>query len=349
MEKKIEITRLPLKSLACVTPDCKLYGQPGPGNLTVRKTYGKHDQIRYLRCRECQEEFSERKNTALWNCKIPEEKAVSVVEHLSEANSIKGTARLVRVAPSTVRRLNKRAGQHGEQYHDEKVQDIEVENLQGDERHGFVEQKSHPAWEAELMDPQSKFVLSHVQGRRDEELIRRLLQDGANRLADPHLVALFTDGDASYATLFPEIFGRPYRPARKGNLGRIPNMQYRIPRSAAHVQIIKHRQKMRLQSIEIRYTHGSKKRIDRALTDLGYHVPNTSAIERRNGTARLMSKAQVRRTLAFAKREDQKTALGWWGVTVYNWCRPHRSLRSPLPEPQGKKSISNVLQRWLLD
>jgi IS1 family transposase/transposase-like protein len=348
MKKKIEITRLPLESLACVTPECKLYGQPGQGNLRVRKIYGKHDQIRYLRCSECQEEFSERKNTALWNCKIPEEKAVSVTEHLSEGNSIKGTARLVRVDPGTVRRLNKRSGRHGEQYHDEKVQDVAVENLQGDERYGFVAQKSQPAWEAELMDPESKFVLSHVQGRRDEELIRRLLQDGANRLADHHQVALFTDGDASYATLFPQIFGRPYRPARKGNLGRTPNLQYRIPRNAAHVQIIKHRIGKRLKSIEIRYTHGSKKRIVRALSDLGYNMPNTSAIERRNGTARLMSKAQVRKSLAFAKRDDQKTALGWWGVTVYNWARPHRSLRSPLATPKGKKSISNLPLPWLL-
>ena len=349
MKKKIDTTHLPLESLACVMPECKLYGQPGQGNLIVRKVYGKHDQIRFLRCRECQAEFSERKNTALWNCKIPEEKAISVMEHLSESNSIKGTARLVRVDPSTVRRLNKRAGQHGEQYHDEKVQAVAVENLQGDERHGFVAQKSQPAWEAELLDPQSKFVLAHVQGRRNEELIRLLLQDGANRLADRHRVALFTDGDASYATLFPEIFGCPYRPARKGNLGRRPNLRYRIPRSAAHVQIIKHRQNGRLRSIEIRYTHGSQKRIDRAIQELGYQVPNTAAIERRNGTARSMSKAQVRKTLAFAKREDQKTALGWWTVTVYNWCRPHRSLRRLFPEPLGKKSISSVLQQWLSD
>jgi IS1 family transposase/transposase-like protein len=348
MKKEIEITRPPLESLACVTPECKLYGKPGQGNLSVRKTYGKHDPIRYLRCSECQEEFSERKNTALWNCKIPEKKAVSVAEHLSEGNSLKGTARLVRVDPSTVRRLNKRSGQHGEQYHDEKVQDVSVKNLQGDERHGFVAEKSQPAWEAELMDPKSKFVLSHIQGRRDEDLIRRLLQDGANRLADRYQVALFTDGDASYATLFPEIFGRSYRPPRKGTRGRMPDVQYRIPRSAAHVQIIKHRQGSRLEYIEIRYTHGSKTRIDQALSDLGYHEPNTSAIERRNGTARLMSKAQVRKSLAFAKREDQKTALGWWTVTVYNWCRPHRSLRRLLPVPQGKKSISNAPLLWLL-
>jgi hypothetical protein len=172
-------------------------------------------------------------------------------------------------------------------------------------------------WEAELMDPESKYVLSHIQGRRNEEMIRRLLEDGVNRLADRHRVALFTDGDASYATHFPEFFGCAYQPARQGQRGRTPKVRYRIPRSAAHVQVIKHRQGKRLQSIEIRYSHGSQKRIEKALIQLGYQVPNTSAIERRNGTARLMSKAQVRRSLTFAKREDQKTALGWWDLTVY--------------------------------
>jgi IS1 family transposase/transposase-like protein len=346
MKKKNEITHPPLESLACVNVECNLYGQTGQNNLSVRKEYGKHNRIRYLRCSECREEFSERKNTALWNCKIPEEKAVSVAEHLSEGNSIKGTARLVRVDPSTVRRLNKRTGRHGEQYHDEKVQAVEVENLQGDERHGFVMQKTQPAWEAELIDPESKFVLSHIQGPRDESLIRRLLEDGADRLKDRHSVALFTDGDAKYAALFPEIFGCSYRPSRNGSSGRTPHLRYRIPRSAAHVQVIKHRQGKRLKSIEIRYTHGSQKRINQALLQLGYQVPNTSIIERRNGTARLMSKAQVRKTLAFSKREDQKTALGWWAVTVYNWCRLHRSLRCLLPASQGKKSISNVHQLW---
>lgn len=344
--KRIEITRPPLESLACVNPDCEMYSQTGQNNLVLRKEYGQHDRIRYLRCRQCREEFSERKNTALWNCKIPEAQAVSVAEHLSEGTSLKGTARLVRVDPSTVRRLNKRTGQHGQQYHDEKAQALMIEHLEGDERYGFAGRKTQPAWEAELLDPLSKFVVSHVQGARDERLIRRLLCDGAARLVDRHKVALFTDGEASYATLFPEIFGRSYQPPRQGAKGRLPQIRYRIPRTAAHVQVVKHRQGQRLTEVEIRYVHGSRKRIQHALQHLGYQVPNTSAIERRNGTARLMSKAQVRKTLAFARRPDEKLRLGWWGVTVYNWCRAHRALRRLLAEPQGKKSISNVPQPW---
>jgi hypothetical protein len=58
---KPPITRSLLDSLACVNERCELYGQAGQQNLTVRKVYGA-DQIRYLRCRLCRAEFSERKN-----------------------------------------------------------------------------------------------------------------------------------------------------------------------------------------------------------------------------------------------------------------------------------------------
>jgi hypothetical protein len=58
----------------------------------VRKLYGK-DRIRYLSCRSCAREFSERKRTALFNTKIEESKAISVAEHLAEGVSTKGRRR----------------------------------------------------------------------------------------------------------------------------------------------------------------------------------------------------------------------------------------------------------------
>jgi IS1 family transposase/transposase-like protein len=343
--KLTPLTRSPLDSLACVNERCELYGQVGQGNLTVRKVYGA-DRIRYLRCRVCRTEFSERKRSALWNTKVCEAKAVAVGEHLAEGCSLKGTARLVKVDASTVRRLNQRMGEHGQAFHNERVQAVAVEALQADERHGYASHKDHPAWEAELMEPISKFVISHVQGRRNAALIRTLLEDGAARLAQRQDLVLFTDGEASYATLFPEIFGQPYRPRRTSHRGRPPKLRFRIPRSLAHVQVVKHREGSRVTHIEIRHAHGSQKRVTQALEKLGYQVANTSAIERRNGTARIMSAYQVRKSLAFARRTDTKQALGWWGVTVYNWCRSHRSLRQPLAQPLGKKSISRDHRRW---
>lgn len=333
-----------LETLACVNERCELYGQAGQHNLTVRKRYGQ-DAIRYLRCRVCGAEFSERKNTALWNTKVAEDKAVAVAEHLAEGCSLTATARLARVHPSVVTRLNQTVGEHGEAFHEERVQDLEVVALEADERHGYAQDKSQPQWEAEVIDPLSKFVVSHVQGQRDEALIRRLLEDAAQRLANRQQLVLFTDGEASYASLFPEIFGVAYRPSRQGNCGRFPAVRYRIPRTLAHVQIVKHRQGQRLVEVDIRYVHGSMRCVQAVLDHLGYTTPNTSAIERRNGTARRMNAHQVRRSLAFSRRDDTKPALGWWALTVYNWSRPHRSLRLPLAQPHDKKSSSRAPRR----
>ena len=60
--------RPPIAGLTCVYPECPSYGQAGQGSLIARMTYGP-DQVRYqgrvrwIRCRSCQSEFSERKNT----------------------------------------------------------------------------------------------------------------------------------------------------------------------------------------------------------------------------------------------------------------------------------------------
>ena len=73
-----------LENLCCLNAQCKTYGQRGQSNLRVRKVYGA-DRIRYLRCGCCGEEFSERKGTALFNGKIGEAQAVSVLEHLDSS------------------------------------------------------------------------------------------------------------------------------------------------------------------------------------------------------------------------------------------------------------------------
>jgi hypothetical protein len=114
-------------------------------------------------------------------------------------------------------------------------------------------------------------------------------------------------------------------------------VRYRIPRSLAHVQVIKHRQGSRLDHVEVYKAHGSWRRINQCLDALGYNTPNTSAVERFNATARRMNAHQVRRSLAFAHRRPTRRALAWWTMMVYNWVRPHRSLRQLLAAPEGRR------------
>ena len=54
-----------------------------------------------------------------------------------------------------------------------------------------------------------------------------------------------------------------------------------------------------------------------------------------------MNGTQARKTLAFAKHEDDKCARSWWSLTVYNWCRPHRSLQQLLDEPVGRQKYEH--------
>ena len=83
--------------------------------------------------------------------------------------------------------------------------------------------------------------------------------------------------------------------------------------------------------------HGSWKRVDSELEKLGYEKPNLSAIERQNGTSRRMNAYLVRKSLAFARKEESREALGWWSAVVYNFCRPQRGLREPLSRSEGHR------------
>lgn len=96
------------------------YGKRDHKNLTVCGIYGAHD-CRLLYCRTCKSRFSERKGTVLFNCKINSDKAISVLEHLSEGCGIRKTCRLTSVSLGSVSRLSKKAGKHVKSAHNELV------------------------------------------------------------------------------------------------------------------------------------------------------------------------------------------------------------------------------------
>lgn len=211
---KTSSQRPAIEKLACVNPECALYSKAGKGNLTIRKIYGV-DQIRYLRCHHCGQEFSERKQTALWNCKIPESRAIRVGKQLGEGTSIKGTARLTETHPDTVRRLALKFGTQAQGFHDQMAQELSVKALEMDERHGYAQSKAQQQWDAVTLDPKSKFIVQIEVGPRNEALIEQLMSQSVQRLKHPHDLVLMTDGEASYRTLFPKLFGIPYNPPVK--------------------------------------------------------------------------------------------------------------------------------------
>lgn len=129
-----------VSELCCVNSRCKDCGKRGAGNLVCRKVYGRN-RSRFVRCRSCGAEFSERKGTALFGLRLLEQKVLEVFAHLADGCGTRQTARLVGVDKDTVTRLAMRAGSHAVALHDERVRHLTVPQAQFDEKWSFVGKK----------------------------------------------------------------------------------------------------------------------------------------------------------------------------------------------------------------
>ena len=111
----------PIEHLCCQNSECPDAGRRGHGNLTFRGYSGKTRRIRMVYCRTCKARSSERKGTVLEQCRLPDAKALDVLNHLREGCGTRATGRLVGVDKNTVTRLVARAGAHARPLHDELV------------------------------------------------------------------------------------------------------------------------------------------------------------------------------------------------------------------------------------
>jgi transposase-like protein len=109
-----------LARFCCQNPDCPDHGKRGLDNLRVCFRYGPQ-QRRMLACRTCQQRFSERKGTPLFDSRLSQDQVVSVLNHVAEGCGVRQTSRLVGVNKDTVVRYSLLAGEHARQLHDELV------------------------------------------------------------------------------------------------------------------------------------------------------------------------------------------------------------------------------------
>jgi len=135
--------KVDLSDLYCVNSSCPDRGKRGAGNLLFRKFYGKN-RSRFVRCKTCHEEFSERKGTPLYRMHLPLETFYAVLAHLADGCGIRKTGRLVGVSKDTVDALVQRAGKHAAALHDELARHLKVSEVQFDEKWSFVGKKRRP-------------------------------------------------------------------------------------------------------------------------------------------------------------------------------------------------------------
>ena len=112
---------IPIEHFCCQNSQCPKAGVRGGENLDFRGYSGKGRRIRLVYCRTCKRSFSERKGTALEQARLPDDKALAILNHLREGCGTRATGRPVGVDKNTVTRYLAKAGAHAEKLHDELV------------------------------------------------------------------------------------------------------------------------------------------------------------------------------------------------------------------------------------
>ena len=93
----------------CPNPKCKDHGIRGLENITTSTRYGKH-RTHLLRCKTCNQRFSENRNTIFMHSNYGKETIQRIILAIAESNSIRGTSRILSLDKDAVNRIVLKAG-----------------------------------------------------------------------------------------------------------------------------------------------------------------------------------------------------------------------------------------------
>jgi IS1 family transposase/transposase-like protein len=353
-----------LSQFCCLNSDCSHFGRRGAGNLTVTGRLGKHRQFRLLYCRTCRDRFSERKGTPLYRARLPEEKILSILQHIHEGCGVRKTARLVHVHPDTVSHYGRRAGQHSRAAHDELVAESPAtREVQMDEKWSFVAKKEKncdqddPAdqlrgdcWDHVALDAEHRLVLTVIPGERTAETAGELVADVKKRLGGRTPALITTDEYAPYPGAILEVFGAEVVPPRTGKPGR-PRKPYKVaPEGLNYATVHKTRKKGRVVSVATRVIFGVMAAVQAALANsTASRAVNTSFVERNNGTDRNRNARKVRKTYCFSKDWWIHRAVTFFTMYSYNFCWCVRTLKTEAGEDRTPAMAAGLTDHvWTL-
>jgi transposase-like protein len=316
----------------CRNRACRAYGRKGEGHVVIHS----RAERRY-RCKRCRRTFAETAGTALYRLRTAHDEVVLVVTLLAYGCPVQAIVAAFGLDERTVARWQARAGAQCRRAHEHLVQAgrVELGQVQADEIR--VRIVGGVLWLASALAVPSRLWLGGaVSATRDGALIRALLE--RVRACGPvHAVLLCTDGLASYPSQALRLFRTPERTGRRGR----PRLL--LAAGLLIAQAIKRYAQRRVASVEHRVVRGTADAVASALARTQGRptaVINTAYIERLNATFRARLASLTRRTRAGVHRRDTVEAGMWLVGTVYNFCRPHRSLRQPRPADRPPA------QRW---
>ncbi len=286
--------------------------------------FGKHrNGLRRFRCSQCKKTYTEEHERTLGSMYIPQDRAVLALQLLLEGNSIRSTERITNLDRNTIMSLLVRAGERCGRMMHQKIEYLDVKDVEADEIWGFVGKKEgHKSMEDGpqfgdaycfiAMERNTKLVLAYHLGKRNRVSTEVFMEKLRYATSDKRF-QFTTDGFQAYVNATDRILGN------RVDFAQLIKV-YGTPREG-----------------EQRYSPGE---VVEAVPVVVYGKPDprricTSHIERQNLSVRMGMRRMTRLTNAFSKKWENLEAAYALHFAYYNFCRVHRSLRVTPAMEQG--------------
>ncbi|MCL1916297.1 MAG: IS1 family transposase [Desulfovibrionaceae bacterium] len=256
------------------------------------------------------------------------EKRADVIAHLVRGVSVRDTAALTKVSPTTVLKLLEEIGAECAVYLHYNMVKLPCTKIQADEMWSFVKMKEKnvppylkgqlgygDTWSWLAFCPDSKLVPCFLVGRRDTENAIRFIDDLSWRFGSR--VQLSSDGLAIYKEAVELAFG--------GNVDFAM-----LKKRYGGVRVFQDGTTKRCRTNEF---SGSSKEVVCGRPDFA-HI-TTAGVERVNRTSRSGVRRLARRTDAHSKKLANHHYMTAIFYAYYNYCRIHSSLRTTPAQAAG--------------
>jgi transposase-like protein len=301
--------------LFCANDACSSRGLQGAGNICVL------DSLRQRwRCTTCKKTFRATQGTLFHGKKYPPETLVVVLTLLSLGCPLQAIVVAFHIDERTIRRWQKQAGAHCEQFHEEHVtkHPMDLGQVQADEMYVKL-QKRLVLWMAMALCIPTRLWLGGVISRSRDQTMLQQLATKVKRCAKCAPILLITDGFAGYVRAWQDAFREP---KRIGKVGRPALIAWK---EVVIAQMVKQYQKGRVVGIDQRLVQGS---VSQLLALLPEECKiSTAYIERLNATFRARCHGLVRRGRGLSKKPSTLEQSMYLVGCLYNFCTPHQSLR----------------------
>jgi IS1 family transposase len=294
---------------------------------------------RIFECTTCGQQFSETRETVLFDLRTPEEKVMMALKMILVRVSLANMSFVLGITEETVLEWLERAARKAEEINTARLRELPVTQVQVDEMWTFVQRKvSAHAVDGEQESPQDaddgrqwvwlsdapefRLMLATVVGPRTSETALALIRKTARIVLG--IPACFSDGFSAYLQALIACYHTLKTCPRTGDPGR-PKHPVKEPHpDLVYGQIVKKKRKGRVSEITTRILCGAER-----FAKLGLSI-STTLLERLNLTFRQSLAPLVRKTLSFSKEREHLEQQVCFFQAFYNVARPPMSLREDI-------------------